>query len=216
MDVTVRIAQHLEADALLGRCPLALLIGAVLDRAVPSETAYAAPLVIARRLGGDLDAHQLARQDLHRLVAVFEAVPAVHPLPLLMARHVQELCRYLAARHGGRAAAVWEDVGTGRELYSRLNALPGFGRQKAQIVVALLGKRFGVRPDGWREAAGPFGEDGVFRSVADVTDPESLARVRLNRQQERHAAREAARARQKARRPAPRDAPPPRTCATAL
>ncbi|MGW7586682.1 HhH-GPD-type base excision DNA repair protein [Kitasatospora sp. NPDC054768] len=191
MDIAVCITQQAEADALLGRNPLALLIGAVLDRHVPSELAYAAPVVIARRLGEGLDVHRLAQYDPRQLATIFKVRPAVHEFPALMARRVQELCHHLVALHDGRAAAVWEGAGTGKELYSRLHALPGFGRQKTQIFVALLGKQYGIRPDGWREAAGPYGEAGVHRSVADVTDPHSLAKVHAARAEERRSARTA-------------------------
>ncbi|MFF2078519.1 HhH-GPD-type base excision DNA repair protein [Kitasatospora sp. NPDC058162] len=191
MDVAVHITQQVEADALLSRSALAVLVGALLDWQVPSEWAFAQPAVIARRLGGeDLDTHRIAQHDPAHLAALFAAPPAVHDSPALMARRVQELCRHLVARHDGRAAAVWEQAATGRELYRRINELPGFGRQKSQIFVALLGKQYGVRPDGWREAAGAYGEDGVHRSVADVTGPESLEKVCAHRQEVRRAAKE--------------------------
>ncbi|MFB7908282.1 HhH-GPD-type base excision DNA repair protein [Kitasatospora sp. NPDC056076] len=192
MDITVRIAQQPEADALLGRSALALLIGALLDRNMALERAFAAPLTIAHRLGrDDLDAQEIAFYRPERLAALFSARPAVHDSPALMARRVQEACRYLLARHGGNAAAVWDGAATGKELYARLNALPGFGRQKAQIFVALLGKQFGVQPHGWREAAGPYGEDNIFRSVADVTSPDALRKVGAFREQQRQTTKHA-------------------------
>lgn len=188
----MRITQQAEADALLSRSALALLMGALLDRQMPSEWASAQPAVIARRLGcGDLDTDRIAWHDPEDLTALFAARPAVHDSPGLMARRVQELCRHLAARHDGQAAAVWEGATTGRDLYRRINELPGFGRQKSQIFATLLGKQYGIRPDDWREAASPYGEDGAFLSVADVTGPESLAKVRAHRQQERRAAKNA-------------------------
>ncbi|MFF4818914.1 HhH-GPD-type base excision DNA repair protein [Kitasatospora sp. NPDC001309] len=192
MNIAVRITQQAEADALLSRSALALLVGALLDRQIPTESAFAAPATIAWRLGcEDLDADRIAWHDPGHLAALFAARPAVHAYPEVMARRVQELCRHLVARHGGRASAVWEGVATGRDLYRRVSELPGFGRQKTQIFVALLAKQYGVRPDGWREAAGVYGEDGVYRSVADVTGPQSLARVREYRQEEGRAAKEA-------------------------
>ncbi|MGW2545602.1 HhH-GPD-type base excision DNA repair protein [Kitasatospora sp. NPDC001574] len=192
MDVVVRITQQPEADALLSCSPLALLVGAVMDRNVSPDRAFAAPAVIARRLGADdLHAHRIALHDPGRLAALFAAGPAVHDFPALMARRVQELCRHLVARYEGRATAVWENAANGRELFRRLNELPGFGRQKSQIFVALLGKQYGVRPLGWREAAGPYGEDGIHRSVADITCPDSLAKVCASRQEARDAARQA-------------------------
>lgn len=105
---------------------------------------------------------------------------------------MQQLCQFLVAEYDGDASAVWRDAATGGELLKRLNALPGFGKQKAQIFLALLGKRFGVRPKGWREAAGPYGEAGSHRSVADITGPESLAEVRAYKQEAKAAAKAAA------------------------
>lgn len=117
--------------------------------------------------------------------------PALHRFPKAMAARVQEVCRMLVERYDGDAARVWTDVADGAALLTRIGGLPGFGRQKAQIMVALLGKRCGVRPRGWREAAGPYGEDGAYRSVADITDQESLVKVRAYKQQAKAAARAA-------------------------
>ena len=99
-----------------------------------------------------------------------------------MAARVQEVCRALVERYDGDPARLWSEVADGRELLRRVGELPGFGKQKAQIFVALLGKRFGITPDGWREAAGGYGDVDAYRSVADVTDPESLRRVREYKQ----------------------------------
>ena len=49
-----------------------------------------------------------------------------------------------------------------------------------------------MTPPGWREAAGGYGEDGSYRSVADVVDPASLARVREFKQAAKAAAKSAA------------------------
>jgi uncharacterized HhH-GPD family protein len=108
-----------------------------------------------------------------------------------MAKRLQDLCRALVEQYGGRAEAVWEDAADGAEVLRRLEALPGFGKQKAQIFVALLGKQQGVRPNGWREAAGAYGEDGVLKSVADVTGPETLQQVRAYKQSVKAAAKAA-------------------------
>jgi uncharacterized HhH-GPD family protein len=102
---------------------------------------------------------------------------------------VQEVCRALVANYDGDAAALWRDVATGPELVKRIASLPGFGKQKSQIFAALLGKRFGVRPDGWREAAGAYGEEGSYRSVADIVDDESLNRVRAYKKEMKAAAK---------------------------
>jgi uncharacterized HhH-GPD family protein len=105
-----------------------------------------------------------------------------------MAKRVQQLAAYLAEHYDGSAEGLWADAEDGAELLRRLMALPGFGKQKAQIFLALLGKQLGVRPPGWREAAGPYGEEGVHRSVADIIDADSLARVRAAKQEAKKAA----------------------------
>ncbi|MFE1845162.1 HhH-GPD-type base excision DNA repair protein, partial [Streptomyces sp. NPDC059515] len=174
MDVTLHLAQDPEADALLGRSPLAALIGMLLDQQVPMEWAFKGPATIARRLGSDdLDAHEIAAHDPEAFAALLSEKPAVHRYPGSMAGRIQQLCQYLVEHYDGDAEAVWRDVDTGAELLKRLQELPGFGKQKAQIFLALLGKQLGVRPAGWREAAGSYGEEKSFRSVADITGPES-------------------------------------------
>ena len=64
---------------------------------------------------------------------------------------------------------LWTEATTGKDLFKRVQELPGFGKQKAQIFVALLAKQLGVRPDGWEAAVGAYAEEG-YRSVADVVD----------------------------------------------
>jgi uncharacterized HhH-GPD family protein len=184
MDVGLHIAQDPEADALLSRSPLAALTGMLLDQQVPMEWAFKGPRTIASRMGADeLDAHEIAAYDPEKFAALLTAKPAVHRYPGSMAKRIQQLCQYLVEHYDGDAAKVWEGVKTGDELLRRLKELPGFGAQKAQIFLALLGKQFGVRPKGWREAAGAYGELNSFRSVADITDPESLAKVRAHKQE---------------------------------
>ena len=165
-----------EADALLGRDPLALLLGMLLDQQVPMESAFAGPHKLQQRLDG-LDAGAIASMDPADLVAAFKQRPAVHRFPGSMAARAQQLCQVLVDDHGGRADDLWTGVASGQELVGRLEALPGFGKEKARIFAAVLGKRLGVRPPGWEEAAAPF-SDGERRSVADATDPEALAEVR--------------------------------------
>jgi uncharacterized HhH-GPD family protein len=188
--MALTIAQDADADALLDRDPLALLIGMLLDQQFPMERAFASPAELARRLGRtELDAHELAGYDPDALVEVFRGPPALHRYPGSMAKRVQALAALIVERYDGDAATVWRDVPDGRELFARLAGLPGFGTQKAQIFLALLGKQRGVTPPGWREAAGGYGEDGVHRSVADVVDAESLARVREYKQQKKAASK---------------------------
>lgn len=192
MDVTLHLAQDPEADALLGRSPLAALTGMLLDQQIPMEWAFKGPATIARRMGADdLDAGRIAAMDPEAFAALLSEKPAVHRYPGSMARRIQQLCQYLAEHYDGDAERVWRDAGDGRELLRRLQDLPGFGKQKAQIFLALLGKQLGVRPEGWREAAGAYGEEKSFRSVADITGPESLARVRAYKQEAKAAAKAA-------------------------
>ncbi len=192
MDVTLHLAQDPEADALLGRSPLAALVGMLLDQQVPMEWAFKGPRTIADRLGADdLDAHDIAAQDPDAFASLLSEKPAVHRYPGSMAKRIQQLCQYLVEHYDGDAELVWKGVDDGRELLRRLQDLPGFGKQKAQIFLALLGKQLGVRPQGWQEAAGAYGETKSFRSVADITGPESLAKVRAHKQEMKAAAKAA-------------------------
>lgn len=188
----VTLSQNTEADALLERDPLALLIGMVLDQQIPLEKAFSSPLELTNRLGHDLDARELADFDPQELAAVFSERPALHRFPSSMAARVQEVARVLVAGYDGDVTRLWAGVADGHELLARISALPGFGKHKAAIYLALLGKQRGIRPPGWREAAGDFGTDGVYLSVADITDPESLLRVRAYKQQQKAAAKASA------------------------
>ncbi len=177
------------ANALLNRSPLALSIAILLDQQIPLERAFAAPVELERRLGSDLDAEVIADYAPEAFVKLFGDKPALHRFPKSMAARVQSLCRAMVEWYDGDAEAVWQGAASGQELYSRVAELPGFGAQKAQIFVALLGKGLGVQPPGWREAAGAYGEEGSHRSVADIVDEESLARVRAYKQQMKAAAK---------------------------
>ncbi|HSZ41087.1 MAG TPA: HhH-GPD-type base excision DNA repair protein [Trebonia sp.] len=178
-----------DANELLTRSPLALLIAMLLDQQVPLERAFSAPRDLVARLGHEPTAEELASMDPERLVAVFSERPALHRFPKSMAGRVQELARIVTDSYGGDPAALWSAATSGAELLKRISSLPGFGDQKAKIFVALLGKQLGVQPAGWREAAGSFGEEGSYRSVADIRDDESLARVRSYKQAVKSAAK---------------------------
>jgi uncharacterized HhH-GPD family protein len=167
-----------EANALLSGNALALLIAMLLDQQVPLERAFSAPRDLVHRLGHEPTAEELAAYDPEGLAAVFSARPALHRFPKAMAARTQELARLIVRDYDGDAAAVWATAPSGVELLARVSALPGFGAAKAKIFVALLGKQLGVRPDGWREAAGPYGAEGSYVSVADITDDASLGQVR--------------------------------------
>lgn len=186
--MALHLSQDPEADELLEQSPLALLLGMALDQQIPMEKAFRGPAVLQERLGS-LDAATIAGTSPAAFEAVMAQPPAVHRFPGAMAKRLQDLCRHLVEHHDGRAEAVWEDVPDGAELLRRLQALPGFGTQKAQIFLALLGKQRGVQPAGWRAAAGPYGEDGALRSVADVVSPETLLEVRAYKQSVKAAAK---------------------------
>jgi uncharacterized HhH-GPD family protein len=171
-----------EANELLGRSPLALLIGMVLDQQVPLERAFSAPLDLARRLGHEPTVAELADFDPVALASIFSERPALHRYPKAMAARVQDVARLIVDQYDGEPERLWTTAESGAELLRRVSALSGFGAQKAQIFVALLGKQFGVQPPGWREAAGAFGAEGSHLSVADICDAESLARVRSYKQ----------------------------------
>jgi uncharacterized HhH-GPD family protein len=171
-----------EANELLTRSPLSLLIAMLLDQQVPLERAFSAPYDLVQRLGHEPTADELADFNPEELVAVFSQRPALHRFPKAMAARTQELARLIVADYDGDPAAVWTTATSGAELLARVSALPGFGEQKAKIFVALLGKQLGVRPAGWQEAAGSFGEDGSYMSVADISDADSLAQVRSYKQ----------------------------------
>lgn len=176
------------ADALLSSDALALLTGMLLDQQVAMETAFAGPAKIRDRLGR-FDADALKNADPDHLVEVFRQTPAVHRYPGSMAGRVQSMATVIEDEWGGDASAIWtRDDPDGPEVLQRLKALPGFGDQKARIFLALLGKRRGFTGAGWREAAGAYGEDG-YRSVADITSPETLAKVREFKQAQKAAAK---------------------------
>jgi uncharacterized HhH-GPD family protein len=172
------LAQRADADALLSRDPLALLIGMVLDQQMPLEWAFTGPLTLTDRLGHALDVKELADFDPEALAKIFATPPAIHRFPGSMAGRVQQLCRLIVSDYNGDPTAIWNGAKNGAELRKRVEGLPGFGAHKAKIFVALLGKQFGVTPRGWRDAAGDFGKKGTLLSVADITDGATLLKVR--------------------------------------
>lgn len=172
------LSQNIEADELLSSSPLALLIGVVLDQQITLEKAFIAPLLLKERLGEELDAGQIAHMNTERLEEIFSVRPALHRFPASMARRVQEVCMVIAREYGNDASNIWQGASSGEDLYRRLKKLPGFGEMKAKIFIALLGKQIGLTLSNWRDASAPFGEPGSYMSIADITDEESLARVR--------------------------------------
>ena len=180
------------ANDLLSRSPLALLVGMILDQQVPLERAFSAPYDLATRLGHEPTAEELADFDPDALSSIFSERPALHRYPKAMAARVQDVARVIVSEYGGDVTALWSTASSGSELYSRVVGLAGFGPQKAKIFVALLGKQLGVRPPGWREAAGQFGGEGTYLSVADIVDQDSLGRVRAYKQSLKAAAKASA------------------------
>src|SRR4051812_36358009 len=166
------------ADDLLASDPNAVLLGMVLDQQVTMEKAFSGPAVIAERMGGTLDVAAIAAADPEKFAAMCATPPAVHRFPGSMAGRIQGVCQVLVRDWDGDVGNLYASAKTGAELKTQIAKLPGFGAQKAAIFVALLGKRFGVTPRGWREAAGEFGRAGSFISVADIKDPASLTKVR--------------------------------------
>ncbi|HEX6932797.1 MAG TPA: HhH-GPD-type base excision DNA repair protein [Streptosporangiaceae bacterium] len=176
--MTLSLPIEHQANELLSRDGFALLLAMMLDQQVPFEKAFNSPYQLARRLGHEPTAQEIADSDPDALAAVFAKPPALHRFPKAMAARAQQLARIVTDRYDGDASAVWATAKDAAELRRRLAELPGFGAYKAQITIALLGKQLGIQPDGWREAAGHFGEAGSHYSVADISDDVSLAAVR--------------------------------------
>jgi uncharacterized HhH-GPD family protein len=174
---TLAVTGDADIDRLVNTDPLALLIGMLLDQQVPMEWAFRGPATIAARLDGRFNAADIAAMDPEELVAVLCAKPAVHRYPAAMARRVHALCEAVVRVHGGDPEKVWKGVRTGAELFDRIHALPGYGKEKSQIFVAILAKRFRCRPQGWEAAAGPFADEQP-RSVADISSRKAFTQVR--------------------------------------
>jgi uncharacterized HhH-GPD family protein len=187
--MALQIAQDAHADEVLTGSSFALLTGMLLDQQFPMEHAFRGPAKILDRFG-TLDPAAIAAADPEEFAALCATPPAVHRFPGSMAARVQALAARVVDEYDGRTERIWEEAGSGKELLRRLQALPGFGKQKAQIFVALVGKQLGVRPDGWEEAAGSYAETGSFRSVADVVDGTSLEKVRSFKKEKKRAAAE--------------------------
>lgn len=184
-----------DADRLLDADPFALLVGMLLDQQVPMETAFAGPAKIAARMstGDHLDPGRIAATDPEEFAALCATPPAVHRFPSSMAERIQAVARAVVDDYDGDTARLWTDgEPDAAEVLRRLRSLPGYGEQKARIFLALLGKQRGIQPAGWREAAGAYGEEGSFRSIADVVDAASLDKVRATKKAAKAEAKKAA------------------------
>ncbi|ACY22546.1 HhH-GPD family protein [Gordonia bronchialis DSM 43247] len=172
----LQIAQDEAADELLSTDPFALLTGMLLDQQFPMERAFAGPAKIRDRFG-NIDPAEIADADPDAFADLCATPPAIHRYGRSMAGRVQALARVVTDEYGGDASRIWTEATSGADLLARVQALPGFGEQKAKIFTALVAKQLGVTPAGWTKVVGDYGKKG-YRSVADVTDPESLQKVR--------------------------------------
>ncbi len=181
----ITLCFDVQGDALLSRDPFALVTGMLLDQQMPMERAFLGPWRLAQRMDSTdaLPIVQIARYEPSAFAELVSIPPAVHRFPSAMAGRIQGIAQYIVAEYAGDPAALWRSVPSGEALYERLVAVPGYGEQKSKILIALLGKQFGVQPRGWRQACSPYGEPGSTRSVADVVDLESLAAVRRFKQE---------------------------------
>ena len=174
-----------EADRLLAEDPLALLIGFELDQQVQLQKAFSGPYELRKRIG-TLDARKIARMDPAALEGAFKTRPALHRFPANMARRTQELCAAIVRDYGGDAGRVWREAVSGTDLEARLLALPGIGEMKAKTLIAIIGKRLGVRPPGWDEVA------PKHPTLGDVDSAESLAEYQAGKRAKKAALRAAA------------------------
>lgn len=167
-----------DADKLLTESPIALLIGMVLDQQVLLERAFTSPRDLQLRLGKKLTAKGIAATDFETLVQVFREPPSLHRYPGSMAERTQKMCQLVVDEYGGVPERIWTTADSGPDLVKRLEAVPGFGKPKARIFTALLGKQLDCQPEGWREASAPYGAADATMSVADIYDEASRNKVR--------------------------------------
>jgi uncharacterized HhH-GPD family protein len=166
-----------QADRLLEEEPLALLIGFELDQQVTLQKAFMGPFDLRQRIG-TLDAGKIAAMDPALLEEAFRTRPALHRFPGNMAHRVQDLCTAIVRDYGGDVGRVWREAKTGRDLEQRLLGLPGIGEMKAKTLIAILGKRFGVRPPGWEEVAPRHPSLGDVDSAATLADYQAGKRAK--------------------------------------
>jgi uncharacterized HhH-GPD family protein len=174
------------SDAVLDEHPFALVTGMLLDQQYGMEHAFRGGHKILSRFG-TLDPGAIAAADPEEFQALCSTPPAIHRFPKKFAGQVQALAALVQSRYGGDVTRMWTEAEDGADLLRRVQELPSFGRQKAQIFVALLAKQRGVRPAGWEAVAGDYALEG-YRSVADVVDADSLQRVRDHKKQQKAAA----------------------------
>lgn len=183
----IAITGDTEADQLLTDDPFALVMGMLLDQQFPMERAFSGPARLRERFGS-LDPAAIADADADAFADLCAEPPAVHRYARSMAGRIQALARIVVDDHDGDVTRLWTEATSGKDLLKRIKALPGFGEQKAKILLALLAKQKGVQPEGWQEAAGDYALAG-YRSVADVVDPDSLQKVRAYKKEKKAAAK---------------------------
>jgi uncharacterized HhH-GPD family protein len=176
-----------DSDAVLDTYPFAVLVGMLLDQQFPMERAFAGPAKVLERFG-TLDPAAIAAAEPEQFASLCAEPPAVHRFPGSMAERIQTLARIVLEEYDGHTERIWTAAPDARELLRRMSALPGFGKQKSQIFVALLAKQLGVRPEGWEAAVGDYSQEG-YRSVADVVDADSLQKVRAYKKEKKAAAK---------------------------
>jgi uncharacterized HhH-GPD family protein len=185
--MAIHITGDPAADQVLTDSPFALLVGMMLDQQYPMEHAFRGPAKVLDRFGS-IEPAAIAAADPESFAKLCSTPPAIHRFPGSMAARLQTLAQLVEDRYDGHTERLWTQATTGKELLARVMELPGFGKQKAQIFVALLAKQLGVRPEGWEAAVGAYAEDG-YRSVADVVDPASLQKVRDHKKEMKAAAK---------------------------
>jgi len=185
--MAIHITGDERADQVLTDSPFALLCGMLLDQQFPMERAFAGPAKVLERFGS-LEPADIAAAEPEQFASLCSEPPAVHRFPGSMAERIQAVARIVVDEYDGHAERIWTEAADGRDLLRRMTSLPGFGKQKSQIFVALLAKQLGVRPEGWESAVGDYSREG-YRSVADVVDTASLEKVRAFKKEKKAAAR---------------------------
>ncbi|WP_207792661.1 HhH-GPD-type base excision DNA repair protein [Nocardioides acrostichi] len=183
--MAIHITGDDAADQVLTEDPFALLVGMMLDQQYPMEHAFRGPSKVKDRLG-TLDPAAIAAADPEEFKELCSTTPAIHRFPGSMAGRLQELAALVEETYDGDVTRLWGEATSGSDLLKRVQQLPGFGKQKAQIFVALLAKQLGVRPEGWEQVVGDYALEG-HRSVADVVDDASLQKVRDFKKQKKAA-----------------------------
>jgi uncharacterized HhH-GPD family protein len=181
--MAIHITGDERADQVLTDSPFALLCGMLLDQQFPMERAFAGPAKVLERFGS-LEPADIAAAEPEQFASLCSEPPAVHRFPGSMAERIQAVAQIVVSEYDGHAERIWTEAADGSDLLERMTSLPGFGKQKARIFVALLAKQLGVRPDGWESVVGDYSQEG-YRSVADVVDAASLEKVRAFKKEQK-------------------------------